>query len=150
VDLLKDPPCPPIGPLHDKCKAKKDEANNSGTSAASSTTYSAESSSNSAAISEGTSGASQTGSSKVKLWMFFVAAAAAVTAFAAVVAGQRRQQKKPHLLTGSVARRMGLFQTFCDSALCSSEDARPSRVVEMTMSMDDYDAINGNNRTAMV
>jgi hypothetical protein len=150
VDLLKDPPCPPIGPLHDKCKAKKDAASNSDTSAASSTTYTAESSTSNAEISGGSSGATQTGSTNLKLWMFFVAAAAAVTAFAAVVAGQRRQQKKPHLLTGSVARRMGLFQTFCDSALCNSEDARPSRVVEMTMSMDDYDAVNNNSRTAMV
>lgn len=149
VDLLKDPPCPPIGPLHDKCKAKKDAAN-SDASASSGTTYSAESSTSSAEISDGSSGASQTGSSNLKLWMFLVAAVAAVTAFAAVVAGQRRQQKKPHLLTGSVARRMGLFQNFCDSTLCNSEDARPSRVVEMTMSMDDYDAVTDNNRTAMV
>lgn len=151
VDLLKDPPCPPIGPLHDKCKAKKDAAASDSGASTDASGYSEQSSSSSAEISDGSSGASQTGSSNLKLWMFIVAAAAAVTAFAAVVAGQRRQQKKAHMLTGSVARRMGLFQNFCDSTLlCNSDDARPSRVVEMTMSVDDYDAVPGNNRAAMV
>jgi hypothetical protein len=155
VDLLKDPPCPPIGPLHDKCKAKKEAANNSNSGSSSSTTssseYTAESSTSSAEVSDGSNGATQTGSSNLKLWMFIVAAMAAVTAFAAVVAGQRRQEKKAHVLTGSVARRMGLFQNFCNSALlCDGSDARPSRVVEMTMSVDDYDTITDNNRTAMV
>jgi hypothetical protein len=76
--------------------------------------------------------------------MFIVAGMAVATAFAAAVIGQRRQERKPHLLTGSVARRMGLFQNFCDSALCGDE-RNSSRAVEMTMSMDDYDAITDSN-----
>jgi hypothetical protein len=146
VELLKDPPCPPIGPLHDKCKARKEANNNDSTSSVTS-----ESSSTSSAVSDSSSGTMvQTGSSRMKLWMFIVAAAAAATAFAAAIIGQRRQERKPHMLTGSVARRMGLFQNFCDSTLCNDE-SRPSRVVEMTMSVDDYDAItDNNNNTAMV
>jgi hypothetical protein len=146
VELLKDPPCPPIGPLHDKCKARKEANNND------STTSSVTSESTNAYVSDSTNGVmTQTGSSRMKLWMFIVAAAAAATAFAAAIIGQRRQERKPHMLTGSVARRMGLFQNFCDSTLCHDE-SRPSRVVEMTMSMDDYDAITDNNtrNTAMV
>ena len=153
MDLLKDPPCPPIGPLHDKCKARKD-ANGSSTSTTSESAVEGSSSSESE-LSDGSNGATQSGSSKMKLWMYLVAAAAAVTAFVAAVIGQRRQTKKPHMLTGSVARRMGLFQTFCDSTLlCDGSDARPSRVIEMTMSKDDYDTISNsnmnNNRSAMV
>jgi hypothetical protein len=57
-------------------------------------------------------------------------------------------------LSGSVARRMGLFSTFADAALCNSNGGgggggggggqqqqnimRPARVVEMTVSKEDY------------
>lgn len=86
----------------------------------------------------------QIGSRRFKMWMFIVAGAAMAMAFVAAVIGQRRSERPRHILTGSVARRMGLFQTFCDSALCADE-RNSSRVVEMTMSMDDYDAITDNN-----
>jgi hypothetical protein len=70
--------------------------------------------------------------------MLVAAAATVAMALFAIVAGQRRQEKQPHVLTGAVARRMALFSNFCDSTLCDSSVARPSRTVEMTMSMDDY------------
>ena len=82
----------------------------------------------------------QNGSRQLSIWIIVVAAAAMAMALVAAVIGQRRSVRKPHILTGSVARRMGLFQTFCDSALCADE-RNSSRAVEMTMSMDDYDAI---------
>ena len=88
----------------------------------------------------------QIGSRRMKIWMFVVAGAAMAMAFVAAVIGQRRSVRKPHILTGSVARRMGLFQTFCDSALCADERSS-GRVVEMTMSMDDYDAITDHHGT---
>lgn len=75
--------------------------------------------------------------------MLVAAAAAAVMAIMAVAAGQRRTEKQPHILTGSVARRMALFNNVCNSALCDSTE-RPSRVVEMTMSLDDYENINAS------
>jgi len=53
---------------------------------------------------------------------------------------QRKQPKEIHPLKGSVARRMQLFGNFADSALCGTTD-RPDRVVEMTMSADDYDMV---------
>jgi hypothetical protein len=52
--------------------------------------------------------------------------------------GQRKKPRQLHPLTGSVGRRMALFGNFADSALCGSAE-RPDRVVEMTMSKDDYD-----------
>jgi hypothetical protein len=151
VELLKDPPCPPIGPLHDKCKARK-EANAANNDSSSSSSSSGSYSSNEI-VSDSTNSNNtvmQNGSSRMKLWMFIVAGAAMTTAFIAAIIGQRRQQaRNTHILTGSVARRMGLFQTFCDSALCADE-RNSSRVVEMTMSMDDYDAIPDHRNSAMV
>jgi hypothetical protein len=55
----------------------------------------------------------------------------------AVVLGQRRRPVDTHPLRGSVARRIGLFSNFADAALCASVE-RPERVVEMTMSHDEY------------
>eukprot|EP00543_Licmophora_paradoxa_P001517 CAMPEP_0202442714 /NCGR_PEP_ID=MMETSP1360-20130828/2091_1 /ASSEMBLY_ACC=CAM_ASM_000848 /TAXON_ID=515479 /ORGANISM="Licmophora paradoxa, Strain CCMP2313" /LENGTH=176 /DNA_ID=CAMNT_0049058153 /DNA_START=162 /DNA_END=692 /DNA_ORIENTATION=+ len=75
-------------------------------------------------------------SSTMSFIMLLVAAMAATTALAAVVIGQRRETKEKHQLEGSVARRITLFQTFADSALCGSD--RPERTVEMTNSKDDY------------
>jgi hypothetical protein len=75
----------------------------------------------------------------VSLWMLIAAAAAAVLAIGAVIMGQRDRNKEKHPLKGSVARRMGLFGQFADCALCDNA-SRPARVVEMTMSADDYDS----------
>jgi hypothetical protein len=70
-------------------------------------------------------------------WMIIAAAVAAAFATGAVVMGQRKTQREPHPLSGSVARRMGLFSQFADSALCNPAQ-RPTRVVEMTMSKEDF------------
>lgn len=72
-------------------------------------------------------------------WMMVAAAVAAAFAVSAVVIGQRKKKKAAHPLSGSVARRMGLFSNFADAALCNQGTAaRPERVVEMTMSKEDY------------
>lgn len=156
ADLLHHPPCPPIGPAHEKCVAKKSEESSGGGSSSGSSSYSdgaTESSSESSTGGYNGSGIqSGTRVSAFQMLMLIAAAIAAAMAIAAVVAGQRRQEKKSHALTGSVARRMNLFQNFCDSALCDSAE-RPSRVIEMTMSVDDYDDINhhnNNKHSAMV
>ena len=78
------------------------------------------------------------GASSVPMWMLILAAVATAMAVGAVVKGLRRSETPPHVLKGSVARRMGLFSQFADCALCS-EGGRPQRVVEMTMSADDYE-----------
>ena len=78
------------------------------------------------------------GSKSVSLWMLVVAAVASAMAVGAVVKGLRRSDPPPHVLKGSVARRMGLFSQFADCAICS-DGGRPQRVVEMTMSADDYE-----------
>jgi hypothetical protein len=74
-------------------------------------------------------------------WMMVAAAVAAAFATGAVVMGQRKRKKAAHPLAGSVARRMGLFSNFADAALCNNSGGgqnRPARVVEMTMSKEDY------------
>ena len=76
--------------------------------------------------------------SSMSFWLLLVALAAVVMAIIAMVMGQRKRDKPQHALTGSVARRMELFSTFADGALCGNE-ARPDRVVEMTASADDYE-----------
>jgi hypothetical protein len=77
--------------------------------------------------------------SNMSFWLLLVALAAVGTAIIAMVAGQRKNQKPSHPLTGSVSRRMELFNTFAENALCGDK-ARPERVVEMTASHDDYSA----------
>jgi hypothetical protein len=80
--------------------------------------------------------------SDFSFWMMVAAAVAAAFAAGAVVMGQRKRKKAAHPLAGSVARRMGLFSNFADAALCNREGGggqnRPARVVEMTMSKEDY------------
>jgi hypothetical protein len=149
VDLLHHPPCPPIGPPHDKCVASRQEEV---------TEYSTESSSAESSSSAGleNGGSIPSGLSRFQWFMLVAAAAAVAMALFAIVAGQRRQEKQPHVLTGAVARRMALFSNFCDSTLCDSSVGRPSRMVEMTLSMDDYNDTlidteqNGPKGSAMV
>lgn len=130
-------PCPPIGPLHDKCK--KDDSD-------SSTSYSSESNSaNSNNNEANTKGGIPTGVRSLSFWMLIAAAAAAALAIAAIVVGSRKSEKPVHPLSGSVARRMELFSNFADCALCDSGMQRPDRVVEMTMSKDDYDMSKKNS-----
>ena len=57
---------------------------------------------------------------------------------AAVLLGQRKKPTDTHPLRGSVLRRMGLFSNFADSTLCSSVERTNPRMVEMTMSKEDY------------
>lgn len=73
---------------------------------------------------------------KAAFWYVVAAVVAALVAGVAVGMGQRRKKKDPHPLHGAVKRRMGLFSSFADSALCGSCRENP-RVVEMTMSKDD-------------
>jgi len=80
------------------------------------------------------------GATSLPMWMLIAAAVASALAVGAVVKGMRRQEPPKHALSGSVARRMNLFSQFADCALCNSNE-RPSRVVEMTMSSDDYEAM---------
>jgi len=77
------------------------------------------------------------GTRSLPMWMLVAAAVATALAVGAVAKGMRRSEPPPHALTGSVARRMGLFSQFAECALCDSTQ-RPARVVEMTMSHDDY------------
>jgi hypothetical protein len=83
-------------------------------------------------------GAAMINPNDFSFWMIVAAAVAAAFATGAVVMGQRKKHKDPHPLSGSVARRMGLFSNFADSALCNQGTERPARVVEMTMSKEDY------------
>jgi hypothetical protein len=154
VELLHHPPCPPIGPPHDKCVASRQEVTEYSTESSS-----AESSSSSSSAGLENGGAIPSGLSRFQWFMLVAAAAAVAMALFAIVAGQRRQEKPPHVLQGAVARRMALFSNFCDSTLCDASSgsvSRPSRMVEMTMSMDDYNDTlidseqNGPKGSAMV
>lgn len=102
--------CPPIGPLHDKCKRNDEDS-----SSTNSVDYINESSENT----ENVSATTGTGTVKGKnlSWaMLFAAAAALAGAVAAVIVGQQGKQKQ-HQLKGVVARRKALFQNFADNAL---------------------------------
>ena len=85
-------------------------------------------------------GAAMLNPNDFSFWMMVAAAVAAAFATGAVVIGQRKRKKAAHPLSGSVARRMGLFSNFADAALCNNggQNMRPARVVEMTMSKEDY------------
>lgn len=85
-------------------------------------------------------GAAMLNPNDFSFWMMAAAAVAAAFATGAVVMGQRKRKKSAHPLSGSVARRMGLFSNFADAALCNNggQNMRPARVVEMTMSKEDY------------
>ena len=109
----------------------------------SSTSYSAESSSystNSNTSEYAPNSSTPSGAGHLSMWALIVAAVATALAVGAVVKGLRRAEPHPHALQGSVARRMGLFSQFADCALCTDgTSGRPSRVVELTASADDYE-----------
>lgn len=139
----------PHGPIGDHCRHQQGVQYSSQCSASTSTStssstngYSGDYSTDSASDGSGsssTSSSSNTANDKAvpegskaldpsgfSFWMLIAAAVSAAFAIGAIVVGQRKTAKEPHPLAGSVARRMGLFSNFANSALCSSVE-RPAR-----------------------
>jgi hypothetical protein len=130
-----DGKCPPIGPAHDHCvhSHSSSSSTTSSSTSADTTTYASQES----VSQKDPTGSSLMDPSHTSFWWLILAAVAAMFAIGAVVMGQRQQRANDHILTGSVARRMGLFSTFADSALCARTEPR---TVEMTTTTnaDDY------------
>jgi hypothetical protein len=99
--------------------------------------YVSETSQSSDSTSTSTSNGMVNGVSRISWWMLALAAAAALAAMIAALVGSRKERRDRHGLEGSVARRMACFSAFADKSLCGNTN-RPDRVVEMTMSQDDY------------
>jgi hypothetical protein len=76
-----------------------------------------------------------------------------------MIIGQRRQERKPHLLTGSVARRMVVFEMFCSTAVCggsqppfddnNNNNGSSGNKIGPTMSRDDYDLMHSNSAVSI-
>lgn len=141
-----DHPCPPFGKPHDDCvaarsaKSSSSSSHSSSSSSSSSSSYTDSSSSVSNTSQETAGVGTYIKGNTFSALMIAAAALAVALAIAAVILGQRKKPKEMHPLTGSVGRRMGLFSNFADSALCNNTE-RPQRVVEMTMSGDDYKSV---------
>jgi hypothetical protein len=131
--------CPPIGPLHEKCKNKTDD-----TASVSSVVSYSETNEN--AIPESTIGNNTRQMGPLSIIMLLAALIAMISMIGAVLLGQRHQTVV-HPLKGSIVRRKNLFQSFVDCALCdsiptsSSNDSHNPRHLEMTYSKDDYETV---------